>query len=96
MRGGKLSLALLSPNMRHFGIIGKGFQPGEPVTTTSISDTEVLKNEIPALSDGLIAAIVDPGVIGKTGGQASFQASSKSCDVTLHYAWGSAMKQIDE
>lgn len=89
-------MPLLSPNGRLFAIIGEGFKPGEQVTTISSSDTEVIRNEKSALSDGRIAAIIDPGVIGKTGGSATFQVFSKSCDLTLHYAWGTAMKRDDE
>jgi len=94
--GCKLSLAILSANQRLLGIIGEGFQPGEQVTTISKSESEILRDEKIALENGRIAVIIDPGVIGKTGGLPTFQAVSKTCDVTLRYAWGTAMKRIDE
>lgn len=95
--GCKLSMTLLSPNLRTFVITGEGFKPGETVTTISKSDSEIIEKEGIALGDGRINTfIIDPGVVGKTGGTATFQASSKTCNVTVSYEWGTAMKRVGE
>jgi hypothetical protein len=92
--GCSLSMELLSPNGRLFGFIGEGFKPNEEVTTISRSASEVLEKKQSASTEGRFGSIIDPGVIGTTGGAASFQASGEACEVILNYEWGTAMKVL--
>lgn len=93
-RSCRLSMELLSPKGRLVGFMVEGFKPDEEVTTVSKSGGEILKEKQKAPANGRFAAIVDPGVIGSTGGSASFQASGEACEVILNYEWGTAMKVL--
>lgn len=92
--GCSLSMELLSPIGRLFGVIGEGFKPDEEVTTVSRSGGEILEEKQKATADRRFAAFIDPGVIGSAGGSASFQASGEACEVILNYEWGTAMKVL--
>ena len=92
--GCSLSMVLLSPKGRRFGFLGKGFKPNEEVTTMSRSGFEGLEKKQSASNEGKFVTIIEPGVIGSTGGTASFQASDEACEVILNYEWGTAMKVL--
>jgi hypothetical protein len=78
---------------RAVAIEGKGFVPGEKVSTMSESSGEVLPSTETVSDEGELAVhIVDPGVIGRRGGTAQFRVVAKSCQLTLEYAWGSEDK----
>jgi hypothetical protein len=87
-----LEAELLLPRGRPFAVMGHGFKPNEKIGTVSRSWPEVVKGNVEVEADGRFGSLVDPGVIGHTGGAASFTAVGESCEVTLQYEWGTAMK----
>lgn len=91
--GCQLELKLITPDGMNFSIIAKGFEPNEEVTTRSTSNGEVIEGLAQASSsDGVFIAIINPGVVGKRGGTAAYTAVGRSCQVTLNYRWGQAMR----
>jgi hypothetical protein len=92
--GCKLVMSLVSPDLMNFAINAEGFGKGEVVKTTSRSGQETLVSNTTASEDGGFVVIIAPGVVGQTGGEATFEASSSSCTVQINYDWGTAMKRV--
>lgn len=90
--GCQIELRLMTVDRRNFSMIAKGFEPNEKVKTRSVSGGELIVHEIQASpGDGGFIIVMNPGVVGKNGGTATFSATGRSCDVSLIYRWGKAM-----
>lgn len=93
-KGCQLAMSLVSPDLTNFAINAEGFGKGEVVQTTSRSGQETLVSKITASDDGGFVVIIAPGVVGQTGGEATFEATSPSCTLQIKYDWGSAMRRV--
>jgi hypothetical protein len=76
-----------------FSIIGEGFQPGQEIKTVAVSSGQSMEGHADN-KNGNLKMVVFPAVTGQSGGDASLTASDKSCSVTVHYAWGNAMRKL--
>lgn len=86
--GCALDLELVSRAGTIFAATGRGFQPGEDVTTRSTALGETRQSTEKAGADGAFASELAPAVAGKDSGRASYTAAGEKCQVTLEYDWG--------
>ena len=89
--GCRLSLEIASRDAMVLLATAEGFEPGEELATTSKSNGEVIRHKHRFLKDGPIAGL-QPAVIGKDSGDASFTVEGAKCEVTLNYKWGKAAR----
>lgn len=86
--GCALELELVSRAGTIFAATGRGFQPGEGVTTRSTALGETRQSTDKAGADGTFTSELMPAVAGKDSGRASYTAAGEKCQVTLEYDWG--------
>jgi hypothetical protein len=75
-----------------FLITGSGFQPNKKLKTFSTSVNEADHGTRDGRPDGTLKEIIFPAVVGRTGGDASFEASDSDCSVKVLYKWGDQMR----
>ena len=75
-----------------FIITGAGFTPNKKLKTVSISVNEVAHGTSDGRPDGTLKQVIFPAVVGRTGGDASFEASDSDCTVKVRYKWGDEMR----
>ncbi len=75
-----------------FSITGSGFKPDKTLKTVSSSVNEVAYGSLKGRPDGTVKMVVFPAVVGRTGGDASFEASDSDCSVKIGYKWGDQLR----
>lgn len=75
-----------------FSITGSGFKPDRTLKTVSSSVNEVAYGSLKGRPDGTVKMVVFPAVVGRTGGDASFEASDSDCSVKVVYKWGDQLR----
>jgi hypothetical protein len=75
-----------------FIITGSGFKPNKKLKTVSTSVNEVAYGTSDGRPDGTVKQVIFPAVVGRTGGDASFEASDSDCTVKVRYKWGDEMR----
>lgn len=75
-----------------FSITGSGFKPDKTLKTVSMSVNEVAYGSLKGRPDGTVKMVVFPAVVGRTGGEASFEASDSDCSVKVGYKWGDQLR----
>lgn len=75
-----------------FSITGSGFKPNRTLKTVSVSVDEVAYGSLKGRPDGTVKMIVFPAVVGRNGGDASFEASDSDCSVKVGYRWGDQLR----
>lgn len=92
--GCKVWLALVSDNGEAFAIFGEGFEPGEEVKTTSISNGEVLHGKKVVESDGTLYPSYLFPAARRRNHEASYEIAGRACRVVVEYEWGRPAIQI--
>ena len=91
--GCRLAVRPLDPKGQIFAIIGTGFGPGKKLKIVSTSVNEVMHETKNAGADGTLPKqVILPAVIGRTGGDASYEVSDSECTVKVLYKWGDEMQ----
>ena len=93
--GCRLNVQLTTTSGEMFVITGSGFRPGEDLKTKSKSSDEAAETTMKGRPDGTLKVVMFPAVVGRTGGDASFEASDSVCSVKVNYKWGDAMAAND-
>lgn len=94
-QGCRLSAKMLLSNGRLFVITAEGFEPGERAILTSRSgDTSFEPKERRIGKNGRFFIVLDPTTEGRSGDTTTVGVSSKSCDVTLRFKWGTDMEEL--
>lgn len=93
--GCRLFVRPMEVNGQAFSITGSGFKPNEELKIFSTSSGESAKSTVKGREDGTLKFVLFPAVVGKTGGDASFQASDSACTVKVTYTWGAAMRDSE-
>jgi len=75
-----------------FSITGSGFRPNKKLRIFSTSGDESAHTSAEGKADGTLKQILLPAVVGRTGGDASFEASDAACTVAVRYKWGDQMR----
>jgi len=82
----------MDPKGQVFTIIGTGFGPGKKLKIASTSVNESMHETKTAGADGTLPKqVILPAVIGRTGGEATYEVSDSDCTVKVLYKWGDAM-----
>ncbi len=90
--GCRLAVRPMDPKGQVFAIIGTGFAPNKKLKIVSTSVNEVMHDTKSAGSDGTLPKqVILPAVVGRTGGDASYEASDSDCSVKVVYKWGDEM-----
>jgi hypothetical protein len=90
--GCRLFVRPMEPSGQAFIITGSGFKPNKKLKTVSTSVNEVAHGTSDGRPDGTLKQIIFPAVVGRTGGDASFEASDSDCSVKVRYKWGAEMR----
>jgi hypothetical protein len=91
--GCRLVVRPLDPKGQTFAIIGTGFGPGKKLKIASTSVNESMHETKTAGPDGTLPKqVILPAVIGRTGGEASYEVSDSDCTVKVLYKWGDEMR----
>ena len=90
--GCRLAVRPMDPSGQAFVITGSGFEPNKKLKIVSTSVNEVAYGTSSGRSDGTLKQVIFPAVVGRTGGDASFEASGSDCSVKVRYKWGDEMR----
>jgi hypothetical protein len=90
--GCRLFVRPMDPKGQVFSITGSGFKPDKTLKTVSSSSNEVAYGSLKGRPDGTVKMVVFPAVVGRTGGDASFEASDSDCSVKIGYKWGDQLR----
>jgi len=90
--GCRLFVRPMEASGQAFVITGSGFKPNKKLKTSSTSVNEVAHGTSDGRADGTLKQIIFPAVVGRTGGDASFEASDSDCSVKVLYKWGDQMR----
>ncbi len=91
--GCRLAVRPMDPKGQMFFIIGTGFAPNKKLKIVSTSVNEVMHDAKDAGSDGTLPKqVILPAVVGRTGGDASYEVSDSDCTVKVLYKWGDEMR----
>ncbi len=91
--GCRLAVRPLDPKGQTFAIFGTGFGPGSKLKIVGTSVNEVMRETKNAGSDGTLPkTVILPAVVGRTGGDASYEVSDSECSVKVLYKWGDEMR----
>ena len=92
--GYKISLKVLDPKAEAFFLLVEGFEPGEPITVTSISCQEFAPpHHTRANEDGILPVLYSPAVVNEVGGTFTYRVSGGRGGVTLVSPWGTHYSQ---
>ena len=92
--GCSLSMEMLAPDGRQFGVRADGFNPNEEVVAISTIDGQTKQQKLKASNEGRFVAILDATQVLRAGGSASYRAAGKRCKPELTYGWGTAIKKL--
>ena len=92
--GCRLFVRPMDSKGQSFSITGTGFKPDKKLETISTSANEVAYGSVKGRPDGSVKMVIFPAVVGRTGGEASFEASDSACSVAVHYQWGDLMRTV--
>ena len=91
--GCRLAVRPMDAHGQAFIITGSGFGPNKKLKTVSTSVNEVMYETRDGRSDGTLPKqVIFPAVVGRTGGDASYEASDSDCSVKVRYTWGDEMR----
>lgn len=89
----RLAVRPMDPNGQAFIITGSGFAPDKKLKIVSTSVNEVMHETKDGRSDGTLPKqVIFPAVVGRKGGDASYEVSDSDCTVKVGYKWGDAMR----
>jgi len=91
--GCRLNVRPMDVQGQTFSITGSGFKPDKTLKTVSSSLNEVAYGSLKGRPDGTVKMVVFPAVVGRTGGDASFEASDSDCSVKIGYRWGDQLRR---
>jgi hypothetical protein len=89
--GCRLQVRPMDPKGLTFSITGSGFKPNKKLKMTSSCSNEVAHGSLDGRPDGSVKAVVFAGVVGRTGGDASYSVADSDCSATVRYKWGDEM-----
>jgi len=90
--GCRLSVKPLDAKGQAFAITGSGFRPNEKLRVVSKSVDETMNTSVNGRADGSVKQVIFPAVVGRTGGDASFEAADSVCSVAVRFRWGDEMR----
>jgi hypothetical protein len=91
--GCRLFVRPMDVSGRMFLITGSGFQPNKKLKIIGVSVEEVAHMTSDGKPDGSLKHVILPAVVGRKGGDASFEASDSACSVKVQYKWGNEMRK---
>ena len=92
--GCRLLVKPMTPTGEMFSITGSGFKPNKKLKIVSTSVNEVAYMTSEGRADGTLKHVILPAVVGRTGGDASFEASDSDCSGSpSSYKWGDQMRR---
>jgi len=93
--GCRLAVRPMDPKGQTFFIIGTGFAPGKTLKIVSTSVNEIIHATKEAGPDGTLPKqVILPAVVGRSGGDASYEVSDSDCTVKVVYKWGDGMRDM--
>ena len=90
--GCRLFVKPMHPSGQIFSITGSGFKPNKKLQIVSISVNEVGYFTDKGNAEGTLKQVIFPAVVGRTGGDASFEVSDSDCSVKVSYKWGDQLR----